>query len=313
MTSQFLIATLISMVKLPSQPGYQSGQALLLIVLSLAVVLTIVLSILARSVTDIKISTGSDEALRAFSAAEAGIERALIAGGSIGTTQIGEATFSASVTEIGEGAKSFTNPSQIFSGETSSFWFVSHDEDGNLICDFANNCFTGDTVKICWGKEGTSDSSSTTPAVEASLVYAQTPGDYSTLMVAREAVDPNSSRRATNNFSAPDSGSCSLGEDTFAFQKTLDLGALGIAPAVSSSPNGLQFATVRMLYNVGESHGVGLSVDFPSNGILPGQGVAIESSGISGEANRKISVFQGYSEPPLPFGVTVFSPTGVVK
>ena len=65
------------MFKLPMR---ESGQALLIVVLSLAVVLTVVLSILARSVTDIKLSTGSEESLRAFSAAEAGIERALIAG-----------------------------------------------------------------------------------------------------------------------------------------------------------------------------------------------------------------------------------------
>src|SRR3989344_8115565 len=109
------------MHKLPVK--YHKGQALLIVVLSLAVVLTIVLSILARSVTDIKISTGSENALRAFSAAEAGVERALIAGGSIGATQIGDATFTANVTEIGEGSNEFANPSPLFSGETSLFWF----------------------------------------------------------------------------------------------------------------------------------------------------------------------------------------------
>lgn len=297
------------MNKLPTS----SGQALLIVVLSLAVVLTIVLSILARSITDIKISTGNEESLRAFSAAEAGIERALIIGADIGSTQIGDATFSASVTEIGEGATSFVSPFLTFSGETSLFWFVAHDDDGNLICDLGNNCFTGDEIKVCWGKEGTSDSSSTTPAVEISVAYASSPGDYSTLQIAREALDPNSSRRSSNSFSVPDSGTCTIGQDNFAFQKTLDLSALGIPAGALSSPNGLQFMTVRTLYNTTESHGVGISADFSGNGILPGQGKVVESTGVSGEANRKVNVFQGYPEPPLPFGVAVFSPTGVTK
>lgn len=297
------------MNKLPTS----AGQALLIVVLSLAVVLTIVLSILARSVTDIKISTGGEEALRAFSAAEAGIERALVAGGSIGTTLLGDATFTASVTTVGEGANTFSNPAPLFSGETSLFWFVAHNSDGELVCDLANNCFTGSQVKICWGKEGTSDSSSETPAIEASVVYASSPGDYSSLQVARDAIDPNSSRRSSNNFSAPDSGGCSLGEENFAFQKTLDFDSLGISSFSYEEPAGLQFLQVRMLYNESQSQGVGISVDFSGNGVLPAQGMTAESLGSAGESNRKINVFQGFGEIPLPFGTVVFSPTGITK
>ena len=53
-------------------PKIESGQALLLVLLGMAVVLTIVLSILSRSVTDIAVTSREEEALRAFSAAEAG-------------------------------------------------------------------------------------------------------------------------------------------------------------------------------------------------------------------------------------------------
>lgn len=296
------------MNKLPTS----AGQALLIVVLSLAVVLTIVLSILARSVTDIKISSGSEEALRAFSAAEAGIEQALIAG-SIGTTQLGDATFTASVTEIGEGSTNFVNPTPLFSGETSLFWFVAHDEDGNLVCDLSNNCFTGNQVKVCWGKDGTSGSSSQTPALEAAIVYASNPGIYSSLKIVRAALDPYSGRRSTNKFSAPDAGNCTLGTENFAFQKTLNLSSLGIPASSYGVANGLQFLVVRILYNEDESHTVGVSVGFPGNSLLPAQGTLVESTGSSGEANRKINVFQGFGELPLPFGTVVFSPTGITK
>lgn len=305
----------MKMIKLPkhSQPSSQNGQSLLIVVLSLAVVLTIVLSILARSVTDIKISTGSEESLRAFSAAEAGVERALIAGSGIGTTLIGNAQFSASVTKVGEGAKSFVSPAPTFSGETSFFWFVAHDANGNLTCGSGLSCFTGSQLKVCWGKEGTSGSLATTPAIEATIVYATTPGVYSTLRAARTAFDPYDARIASNGFSAPDAGTCSVNGENFAFQKTVDLAALGIGAGVYGSANGLQFLTVRTLYNTTESQPVAISVDFAGNGLLPGQGIVIESSGQSGEANRKINVFQGFGEPPLPFGAVVFSPTGITK
>lgn len=286
----------------------QAGQALLLVVLSLAVVLTVVLSILARSVTDIKISTGSEESLRAFSAAEAGIEtglNSLIVGDSSG--DLGGASFESSVTKVGEGSSSFIHPSSLFSGETSLFWFVAHDVSGNLVCNAANDCFTGSSLQVCWGKPGTSASLVTTPAIEASIVYAQTAGNYATLRIARDTADPNATRRASNSFSTA-GGACSLGTETFAFQKTLDFSAMGISSF--ATPNVLQFLVIRMLYNTAESHPVGIST---TGGLLPSQGFLVESSGVSGDANRRLNVFQGYGEPPLPFGAVIFSPPGITK
>src|SRR3989304_10327197 len=72
---------------------YSSGQALLIILLTLTVVLTVVLSVVSRSVTDISVTTYQEDAQRAFDAAEAGIERALLTGSSQTSTPIGDATF----------------------------------------------------------------------------------------------------------------------------------------------------------------------------------------------------------------------------
>ncbi len=70
-----------------------------------------------------------------------------------------------------------------------------------------------------------------------------------------------------------------------------------------------------MIYNQSVSHEVGISVEIPGagNGVLPQQGTVVDSTGTSGEANRKISVFQGFGELPLPFGSVIFSPTGITK
>lgn len=55
----------------------QSGQIALVVLLIMIVILTIALSVVSQSLTDMKISLNEKEALRAFSAAEAGIEEIL--------------------------------------------------------------------------------------------------------------------------------------------------------------------------------------------------------------------------------------------
>lgn len=290
-----------------------SGQALLLVLLSMAVVLTIVLSILSRSVTDVAVTSREEEALRAFSAAEAGVERALVIGSDIGTTQIGDASFTAKVSGTGVATQEFANPTGLISGESLLFWFVAHDDDGNLVCDATHPCFTGSKFKICWGKEGTPAGDATTPAVEITTFYLATPGSYATARIARDAVDANSTRRSSNNFFAPDAGTCTTDGVNFEFQKTVDLAALGVPAAAYNSSNGLQFVKVKLLYNTDVTHQVGINTSFAGNALLPAQGLNIESTGISGQSNRRIEVFQGYGEPPPIFDAAVFSLGGITK
>jgi hypothetical protein len=301
---------------MPKPPDFKTskGQALLLVLLSMAVVLTIVLSILSRSVTDVAVTSREEEALRAFSAAEAGIEQALVVGADIGTTQIGDASFAANVSGASSGTSEFASPVGLLSGESVLFWFVSHDpETQDLTCDVDNPCFTGSVFKICWGKEATLADDAATPAVEVSVFYATTPGDYATVQIARDAADPNSDRRSSNNFAAPDGVTCTVDNENFEFQKTIDLAALGVPAGSYGVQNGLQFAKVRIFYNTAASHQIGIGTNFPGNSLLPSQGFRIVSTGISGEANRRIEVFQGFGEPPAVFDAAVFSLGGVSK
>lgn len=290
---------------------YQSGQALLLVLLSMAVVLTIVLSVLSRTITDITVTSKEEEALRAFAAAEAGIEKALIVGSNTGDFGDG-ASFTATISNFGFQETEYVYPEKLLSGETAVIWFVDHDEDdGTLTCD-TGECFSGSSMKVCWGEAGTAADSNTTPAIEASIFYTATLGDYSTVRIVRETVDPNATRRPENNFSVPDAGTCIIGDTEFEFQKTLDFASLGI-PAVSySNQNGLQFAKIRMLYNTDVANTLGVDVSASGND-LPSQGVRIESAGSSGEANRRIEVFQTFGELPPIFDAAVFSPGGIVK
>ena len=131
------------------------GQALILVLLGMAVVLTLVLSIVSTSITDIDVSTRDEEATRALNAAEAGVEQSfLIADDSSGT--IGEySQYSAVVTGIAEGSTIYNSPKVVDAGDTVALWYVSH--NGNdLVCDPLNGfpCMAADTsLKICFGND----------------------------------------------------------------------------------------------------------------------------------------------------------------
>lgn len=301
------------MKDLPHKDRY-AGQALLLVLLSMAVVLTVVLSILSRSVTDVSVTTKEEEALRAFSAAEAGVEQSLVIGSSLPLTQIGDANFKTTVTSAIAG-KEFASPTGLLSGESVTFWFVAHDDNGNLVCNATHQCFTGSQIKICWGKPQTPPGDGNTPAIEASIFYDANPGHNDTAQIARLTSDPHGGRRGTNNFSEPDGVTCRTDGQDFEFQKTINFATLSTpipATVYNSTIGGLLFVRVKMLYNTAESQSVGILIP-ASSGNLPSQGLKIASSGVSGEANRKVEVFEGYSEAPSIFDYTIFSPGGLVK
>lgn len=291
----------------------QAGQALVLILLSLAVVLTLVLFILSRSVTDIAVSSREEEAVRAFSAAEAGVEQSLIVGVSSGTIPIGNATYKADVSSFAAGTNGFIYPIDLNSGESSTLWFVAHDADGNILCNAGSPCFTGKQLRVCWGKSGTAADSATTPAVELSVLYTTTPGDYSTVRVARAVFDPNSGRRANNLFSAPDAGNCTIGGQSFAFQKTVDLSTLGIPAGSYDVQSGLQLAHLRFFYNTDTAHQAAYDVNFAGDSMLPSQGLMVDSSGIAGQSTRRLSVFQGWPEAPSVFDFALYSSSGLTQ
>ncbi len=266
----------------------QKGQALVLVLLSLAVVLTIVLFILSRSITDVSISSGESQSVGAFSAAEAGVEQALVIGSS-GSGSVGDATYNAQVTDVARGVRSFVYPLELNSGDTVTLWLNSQDTSAD---------YNGNALRICWGKSGTPSGSSTTPAIEAALVY----GSPTNAKVFRQTSDPYGGRSPDNSFSSS-SGSAVIGGQTFPFCTTLNnLSGLG----------NLQFVTVRMFYNTNSSQPIGFD-STRSSWLFPSQGILVNSSGKSGQSSRKVEVFQGWPEVPSVFQFGLFSPSGITK
>jgi Tfp pilus assembly protein PilX len=266
------------------------GQALVLVLLALAVVLTIVLYILSRSITDISVSSNESEAASAFSAAEAGVEQALVIGVG-GSSTVGSASYTSQVTNVAQSVTGFVYPVDLNSGDSMTLWLKSRDTSPS---------FTGSSLKICWGKTGEYSDQNLIPAIETVLFYETVADTPSTARIYRAAFDPNAGRRAENSFAAP-GGSCTIDGQSFQFQATLDL---------SGIPNP-QFVFVKMFYNTDTNHPV--AFDSTDAHLFPTQGMLISSLGVAAQSSRKVEVFQGWPEIPSSFQFAIYSSTGLTK
>jgi len=289
------------------------GQALLVVLLSMSVVLAVVLSSVSKSVTDITITTYEEDSLRAFSAAEAGIEEALlesvVPGDTIPETKLdasdpADPRYEAEVNDPDAGG-TFEYPDKLTSGEVGTFWFVSHDNNGNMLCA-GETCTSTNKLEICWTNEEDKK-----PAVEIAFYYDKTGNsytinDYSSLEVKRFNFDPISSRATSRNFIAA-SNSCDIG-DQYAFSTGSYFNQLKtrVDGCVQGASKCLIAARVRMLDNGDVGQKMSLKVR-GGGAVLPPQGVLISSTGTSGDSTRKVTVLQGYPEPPNVFEGVLFS------
>ena len=122
----------------------QKGQVVLVVLLIMAAVGTIVLSVASRSVVDVSLTKQEEEKIRAFSAAEAGIEDLLAQGlavapesGESGEEE-GDIQYEYEVSEVGGGGGGYEIKEPLKNGEAIQILL-----DGGA-----------DKVEICWGKSG---------------------------------------------------------------------------------------------------------------------------------------------------------------
>jgi Tfp pilus assembly protein PilX len=288
----------------------EQGQAVLIVLLTAVVALTVVLSVISSTSSDIKISTNEAASQRAFSAAESGIQKALITNSNSSGSVNSGAQYDATVTSLAQGEVEFVYPNDIVNGDNAIFWFTSHDANGNLTCT-DGTCYTGRRFNIYWGDFGTPSNSATTPAIEISIYYLATPGDNSTARVTKLTVDPNISRITNNSFASPNdpcnsSPPCTMPllNEKFAFRQNIDLLATGSTYNVANGP---QFVSVKLLYNTDKPTKVAIQTDNP----LPSQGSLVESVGNLSTATRKVQVSRGYGGLPSVFDTAVYSEGGL--
>ena len=292
----------------------QSGQALLIVLLVMAVVLTTVLSVASRSVVDIATTSYEEDALRAFSAAEAGVEQALLKQGPVSsvldpTANVG---FNANLTNPVPG-NVYVYPDPLSNGETATFWFVEHNASDNSLTCSGGNCTRTAQLNICWGNNP--GINSLTPAVEISIYYDPLqqafgiPNSFGGLKVIRLTSDRNTARTPPNSFDSAQSG-CPFGG--YAFES----GNIQLVSEITScsvnTDNCLVMAKVRMFYNA-TPQPIALRTTGGTHAELPPQGFQVDSKGTAGESVRNLNVLRTYPEPQGVFESAVFSRNSLTK
>lgn len=277
-----------------------SGQIVLMVVLLTMVGLTVGLSLISRTVTDIRISSQIEQSNRAFSAAEAGVETAL-QGAAIGGPATGNITLPGAVgseqdrvyaqyqvSNVGGVPNEILELPLTFPYNSHTVWLVSHDTDGSL--NISTSYPTSKTLEICWGSD-----SSNRPAIELTLVYLEG-DDYK---IAKAAYDPEN---RNNFYSSELSGSPIYCGGKYRFRKIIS-GSGSVPDGFGINPTAtLLFLRIKPVYD-----STSIAVKPAENETLPIQGQLINSVGRTETGVvRKLQVIQGYKTLPVLFDYTLF-------
>lgn len=271
------------------------GQILLILILVITVALAIGLSVIQKSLFDISNSTKLDQSAGAFSAAEAGLEKALQTGSGIGSPiSIGSGTTLTGVqkNDVPYFQQALEYP-PIAKEELAQVW-LSNPSD-------LSNPYQGSTLTIYWGNAQTPTSNADTPAIEITVVYQDASGGY---LSGKYFYDSNSARG--NGFTIPDNclspqtvTSLSSTPKTFMCKQIID-----VSSAKLTGLSKLILLRARLLYS-GVSHS--FAVEPVSGNSLPIQASLYTSTGTSGDTQRRIQVFDLDKVVPAYFDYAIFS------
>lgn len=306
----------------------QKGQAILILILVMTVALAIGLSIVQRSLVDISTASKVEQSSRAFSAAEAGIEKALTGSANLNCTSQTDDVNCQSFTETSSTIKEITDtgfPAEQITGnqqpgleyppmgkeDVAQFWLADlNSTTNNPPTEFYMPATktTNRGIEIYWGNPNAEKA-----AISVKIIYH----NGSAYTTAGYFFDPDSTRSLSNGFvnvSANCSNSLSPIETTsglnrsFYCKRVIDASSSPVFPS-----SGLMLVRVRLLYN--STH---QPITVRGHGIcgrecsLPSQARSIAATGISGETQRKVNVFLLDKVVPPYFDYAIFS-AGEIK
>lgn len=314
-----------------NKTGYtEKGQIILLLLLIMVVALAIGLSIVQRSLVDVSTSTKVEESSRAFSAAEAGIERALRTNPS--------STIDVAESELQNSAQASVVPSSMLPRAQEALEYpplakedIAHvwlaDPNNNVTNNLPTAAYNGQpvsvyneaTLDIYWGTANTTDK----PAIELSIIYFdgtayQAWKPYGTspklfldsnaarITAGNGFINANTESSATvvSSCSSPLPIATSLGTSRNFYCKT----SLRSLPATATSK--LMILRARLLYTTTSQP---LAVKPTGSASLPPQAKIYTSTGSSGSIQRKIQLFKLDKVVPFYFDFAIFSAGEISK
>lgn len=246
---------------------YQRGQVLLIVILIMVVTLTVGLSVISHTVTTLRTTKESESSQKAFSAAEAGVEKLLNStSNTLPSTNLSNgSSFSGSVSTISGSFIPVNNLSPVFQDDGADVWLSTYPTYASPL---------NGTVKVYWSTSGND-------CEAAALEILVISGSNANPAIKHTLVDACDARRASNHAVSEQSGATVSG--------TTFLRSYSIAVT-----NGLLIRIIPLYTStvIGVS-GVGVN--------LPSQGQNIVSTGTSEGTSRKITVFKGYPRLPMEF------------
>ncbi len=268
----------------------EAGQTLLIIVLVMVVALTVGLSVASRSIVNLRTSTEEDSSQRAFSAAEAGVERVLKTNQQIpaqSSIDLGNNSKISQVQVLPVSGNEFLvnggNP--VSKDDGADIWLATHNADAEQTIDYSTS-LSPQFFTIYWGSSANGCSEAAIEVIVISGTIA------SSLTSKRYVYDPCGSRVASNRFDNNVGSGKTIGGKIFSYSTNIT------GPhAIPNISNGLLVRVIPLYANTS----IGVSTYNPGGNnptSLPSQGKQIESTGVSGTTTRKITVFQGF--PSLP-------------
>ncbi len=277
---------------------YQRGQALLVIVLIMFVGLTVSLTLISRTTTDIKFSREFEESSKALSAAEAGIEEALRGAGVGGQQTIVTGVTYEVVTPtpmlLAERAGVAFSLGKIEAQNVATVWLAEYET--------WNQVYTADRIALCW-QDADADPPDP-PDIEAIILYKNDNDPVNPYKVARDFFKHGD---YTSGGTCDKPSFYSYGTD-ISFTSIPDW------------PVGITLLALRLKPIGSDSNIVGggafIAVDPPEvvpGNSLPSQGTEFISTGKAGDTTRKVRVVKSYPSWPEIFDYVLFSGTNLRK
>ena len=251
----------------------ESGQVAVIVALSMAVMATITLSVVSRSVVDLRLTDIEEESAAALKAAEAGLEKALksLESDDFSSSDFPGASYQVDVENKGE--TGFVTASAISKGEA-----VEVEMGG---------ASPPSSIRVYWGDSNDS-TESPTGAVEVLKYSKVSDDDY---RVERFVYDPDATRRSSNNFDAP------ITVNPGSFQ-SVDFSAR--SEIVTDADDVL--IRIRTFYNLAT-----LGVE-PLGGVLPQQIYeAVATGEAADDVQRKVRAVRGSPQLPAVFDAALYS------
>lgn len=260
----------------------QKGQALLIIVLVMVVALTVGLSVASRTIINLRNSSDQASSQQALSAAEAGIEKAIVSGNTanVAGSFSGNSSYTTTIASVSGTSAFLLNGGNLVPKDDATYvWITPYSSNPAVQWTSA---WTGN-LTLYWGD---SSGSCSNAALEISIIN----GPKNAPTITRYALDPCAARTGSNNFTLANASPFSISGKTLNYR------------TVISVSNGL-LVRINPIY-------AGAYIGTSGSTALPDQGSVITSTGTSNSSTtRKVTVFQGYPEIPAElFPYSLFSP-----